>query len=63
MIYEFPDWVQKGAKVKDNDDNEWVIVDSYVTGSYNHDWGRLVLEHASIPGLEAEVDTNEVEPV
>lgn len=63
MIYEFPEWVEKGVKVVDKDGNEWVIVNSYVTGRYNHDWGVLELEHASIPGLNATVDIHEVQPV
>jgi hypothetical protein len=63
MIYEFPEWVEKGVHVIDKDENEWVIVDFWVTGAYNHDWGILQLEHATIPGVGAEVEVTDVNPV
>lgn len=63
MIYEFPDWAKVGARVKDADGNTWVIMDTYITGDYSSDWGELILEHAEIPGLEAEARVSSVEPV
>ena len=60
---DFPEWTDVGSKVIDEDGNVWVIVDRYITGEYNIDWGMLVLEHESIPGVEAEVQLGEVKPL
>ena len=62
MIYEFPAWAKRGVSVTDKDENEWVIVDLWVTGAYNHDWGMLELEHAAVPGIAATMEVTDVCP-